>query len=1614
MSPGNTVTGTAYSAEASGFTHFIASPGTDTANFNLVTGDLTASLQANATAVFHTDTSHLATISLANFTSFAGGTGTNTWQLTNNSGSSFIIDGTAASTNVLDASAVTSSAVIDLADGRYAIGMGSSLSTQIVVVNQLNQSSGTNIFGNVHAVITSSSGTTAVEFQATDSLGTTVFGGGGTALLYDASNTVTASHGTLIGANFQDVHIGSSNATDSFYAYAGTGNATAIGNPGPHEFSVLNIVDETGSSTHLATTVHMATSAQLSSITYAGYAGIDSFSGFKDIYGGDGTTSFYAGTDSVTYHGGSGDNVMYAGNAGTATIYDTFNLAGTANTLDFSQVASAVSINLAAYYATYSNATIDIANASQLNFVQGSNSGNLFDIGAFYGAYNGGPLTVYGGSGDDTFLMISDALSQVTIIGGGGNDTLALTTDGDYSQSDFNNVTNVTSLQLDGSGGGMTLTGWSGLSFAAIDLTREQSNAVIDLTASTNSLAVFVGDISDQTVYGNMLGNQVLSAAGVDDVLGMNVLEGSLWMTSGSDDSFFGFSAFQGNGGNSDLQLMDSVGAISINLTGVTAGGMDANSATVDGVTYSVSGFETVEVDADAITTGSTLIGYSNYSYLAVDDVGGRFSDTKLSHVSGFSYIDLAGITSDTTAHIALGTNAVKDGLQTVYIDGAPGADLDVNAKSLMTPISIVLDDTNIHSIHVGGGSGNDYIDISAVNANIANASGVNGGLGNDTIVVNQEENADGGGGNDTLVIPAAALFNFSTVSVVLGTSDGHYSPVITQINSSVPGGTQSFFQNFVLSGSIGGDPSIFASGRDQQSHTIITGSGDDTLVGGNSTNYLDAGTGTNILMGGNSNNTFIANANADDTIYASSSALNTIELADQVVAATYNLNNVGTNPLNGQGDYSFGTNGLTAQMWTGYYYSADFATTSFTDSLGDVIIGTLNSTDAASSVVVDVDLVVMGAGSHAISLNGHGGFIDILTYDGSNNTGNVSVDGGSLTDLVTVELSLNSTGTNVLTSSAASGQSLIVTGFETNPTATPLVLATAFSNLSYSAAYTNIDASGVYSPNGIGLDIGSAANTSGETIVGSHGGDILRGGTGNDTLVSTSGISTLIGGGGNDTFVIMPTAGTAHTDHISLNGSTGTVDLSNFGDVNVAITGFARGNNGDLIAYLSQAAGGGTIDIAGYYAQAHTLIGQDTVGNGGGTATFVLGTSVLTGTADLNNYILVGDATHTALTAQPSGANFYWGGGTETFSDTGGHGKADFSLYDTLTSTSSGLLVDLSGTTGSVYQLNSTDASSLHSTTGTLTLSNLTSASLHTFETSGHVGTTVATMAGMNHVNGSAGNDIFIGPASNSGGEGAQFQGNGGNDTYVDLQPGNGSVNVSYENAPMLSSKDSTGSVVFEGGVVVNLDNTAHSFGGGLGVTIAAGHALNGWGGTDTLIGITNVTGSANNDIIWGGTSGLDFAGGGGDNTMIGSANAINTIDYENDPGRVLGGSTGAIQELGVRVNLGSSDYNYTIGGLSLTVAANTGLNGYGGTDTLSNVINVVGSDYNDLLISNNSGGGTLTGGGGNNTLVGAGYGAYASYQNDAGVATIDLSAAPRSTPTNSATGRPYTAPTF
>jgi Ca2+-binding RTX toxin-like protein len=149
-------------------------------------------------------------------------------------------------------------------------------------------------------------------------------------------------------------------------------------------------------------------------------------------------------------------------------------------------------------------------------------------------------------------------------------------------------------------------------------------------------------------------------------------------------------------------------------------------------------------------------------------------------------------------------------------------------------------------------------------------------------------------------------------------------------------------------------------------------------------------------------------------------------------------------------------------------------------------------------------------------------------------------------------------------------------------------------------------------------------------------------------------------------------------------------------------------------------------------------------------------------------------------------------------------------------------------------------------------------------------------------------------------------------------------------------------------------IDNVSYALAtGDVTANLFTGTASNGFGGTDTLASVENVTGGGFNDTLTGNNSDNMLTGNAGDDRLIGGAgnNAL------------IGGA-----------GRDSADYSAASGAVFVNLNSGTAANnGEGGADTLTLIEDVIGSALNDVLIGN-SNDNSLSGGAGADYLIGLG----------------------------------------
>jgi Ca2+-binding RTX toxin-like protein len=242
----------------------------------------------------------------------------------------------------------------------------------------------------------------------------------------------------------------------------------------------------------------------------------------------------------------------------------------------------------------------------------------------------------------------------------------------------------------------------------------------------------------------------------------------------------------------------------------------------------------------------------------------------------------------------------------------------------------------------------------------------------------------------------------------------------------------------------------------------------------------------------------------------------------------------------------------------------------------------------------------------------------------------------------------------------------------------------------------------------------------------------------------------------------------------------------------------------------------------------------------------------------------------------------------------------------------------------------------------------------------------------GNDYIDGKGGNDFIYG----EGGDDTLIGGNGRDMLYggqgSDTLKGGDEVDFLYGEVGNDQFFGGAGNDTIDGGAdsdTVRYDDSPS----GVNVNIKLGNASDGFGNIDTLINIENITGSNKNDVLIGnasantinGLGGNDLLIGNGGNDILDGGDDIDTVQYDDDSTR---GATVNIDESKGYIN---TNYAFTL--RAFNIAAGKALDGFGGTDTLKNIENIVGSDYDDVLIGNGKDN-VITGSKGDDILIGNG----------------------------------------
>jgi Ca2+-binding RTX toxin-like protein len=807
-------------------------------------------------------------------------------------------------------------------------------------------------------------------------------------------------------------------------------------------------------------------------------------------------------------------------------------------------------------------------------------------------------------------------------------------------------------------------------------------------------------------------------------------------------------------------------------------------------------------------------------------------------------------------------------------------------------------------------------------------------------------------------------------------------------------------------------------------SDTITGASGTHTIDGGPGTNTIDysaapAGVTVDLATGTASNGWGYTDTLTDIQNVIGSAHNDTItgDSNDNVIDG-----GAGNNTLDGGGgtdtlDYSHDTAGVTVNLSTGTAtngYGGTDTISNFEIVLGshynDTITGNgtaaLSYANATASVTIDLSAgTAVGDGTDTIS-NFHSvigsDYDDLIingggsnTYDGGGGTNTLSYvndPAGVTVDLSTGTATNGSSGTDTISNFqnvVGSAYDDVITG-DSNDN----VISGGGGNntLDGGGGINTLDYS--HDPAGVTVDLSAGTATNGyggsdtisnfQNVIGSDHGDtittsssdsnVITCGAGDDlVIVAGSGDNTYDGGGGNNTLSYQLDPLGVFVDLSSgavFNGFGGVDVFSNFQNVigsayddtiygdsnNNVISGGGGDNN------LDGGGGTNTLDYSHDPGSVYVDLADGWATNGWGGNDAIANFQNVIGSAYGDTIMGSSDNVITCGAGDDLVIN---GGGSNTYDGGGGTNTLSYQ-YDP-----AGVTVDLS--TGTA-----TNGSS-----GTDTISNFQNVIGSGYDD------TITGDSQDNVIAGGAGNNTLDG----GGGINTLDYSNAWDGVTVDLSAGTASNGYggtdTISNFQIVIGSHYDDSITGDGTTTVSYEN-AYS---GVTVDLSAGTATG--DGNDTLINIQSVIGSAYDDTITGDSNDNVISGGAGNNTLDGGG-GVNTLDYSHDPsgvtvdlssGTATNGYAGTDTISNFQVVIGSHydntitgdgsttiDYSHDPAGVTVDLSAGTATNGWGGTDTLSQIGAVMGSHYDD----------TITGDG--NTTV--------SYAHATGAVTVDLSA--------------------
>jgi len=1234
-----------------------------------------------------------------------------------------------------------------------------------------------------------------------------------------------------------------------------------------------------------------------------GNGGSDTLVGIEQLKGSNYADTFIGSNGNDTIYGGAG-NDTFTGGTGNDTFYGE-----TGDDLFISSYNDGNN--------TYYGGTTDEVNGDTIDY-----SGITDSEYKVIGDLSNSTISVYN-SDATPVLQKTDTINSIeNLTGGAGNDTLR----GNTSKNTLKGGTGSDTIYA--SEGGDRLFGEAGDDRFVFENGVDGSSVVIDggTTSQTN------GDTIDYSALTDGVALRLMGTSYSGVTVGVTTNHHTIRninniLGSQGDDTI------EGDSGNNILDGHDGLDTVSFENSGAKVVVNIGAEVTLNSITYTTNQASGTTIGTDTITNFENIVAGSGDDTL----IGSSVLNTIY---GGIGKDFIYGGEGDDKLYGEDGNDTITGGIGNDTIDGGEGSD------------TVSYFDADKAIVNLRGatyGSGTVTYGVDDYTDRLYSIENVLGSAGNDTIQGNETNNTlDGVGGTNTVSYSGAA----SGVVVDLGLQG--------QTQDTVGDGVD-YLANFA--DLIGSSQADTLKG-DTNTNMINGGAGDDTIYGIGGSNYLYGSTGDDTVYGKVSGSDFVDGGTGNNKIdYSNLDSANFI-VADLSQTTTYNdengasqtvssitvtggsadyIKNInvvegsqgndiitgnsdGNTLIGGEGDDTLngyagsnlliggnGTNGDWADYGNRQQIKLDLSTGLATvDS---------NSSDTFEPTD-DIDTLIGIENIYGSNLDTYAD--DTITGNDYNNTifgqkGEDTIDGGRGSDYLDGGI-----GNDTVSYASVSG----VSGISVNIGNADVVI----DSVTYSAnsGIRNSNTSEVYNFENIQGSIND------DVLIGSTTANEIYGGTGNDTIYGNQGDNYLFGDAGADKFIMGGFFGNG-TDYINH------VD---------------GGSGADILDYSKVTTGAISVTLDGE-EEVKVSIYSDNARSSSITNTYDLVKNIRNVVGTSGNDSIKGDGS----------ANVLDGGAGDDILD---GGAGDDSLIggagdDTLISVSGNNTLD-GGTHGSggdwVYYNQKLVALNL----------NMSNTDVNGYSTA-NFGLESDSLINIENIRGTIQADFIGGNDQNNTldgymGDGNTLVGSGGDDVLLGSTNGNDTfkAGILQANGTVLDGNDGNDTIDGKFGTNNTVDYGAYASSRTISIDMGV---LNGTdystvtvsdGTTDKIKNIQNITGGAGADLIIGDAQNNILSGGAGNDTIKG-------VDGSN---QLLGGAGDdtIYSGIGDDVINGEADgdtvnFEDASGAITVNLATTTAqaIGGGMGSDTITNVENVIGSSHDDSITGNSS----------VNTLIGA-----------------------------------------